>query len=129
MKVRWNGGSIRLRITPTELQAIQDGEPVREELRLPGGSRWAAQIVPTPGKTGLTVAGDILTLALSRADAGRLAAPDAEGVYFQHDGDPPLRYFLEKDFPCVHPRAIEALEPSTETFAEPDDFRERKGVA
>ena len=38
MKVRWTQNSVRLRITPTELHAIVNGETVREELRLPGGA-------------------------------------------------------------------------------------------
>jgi len=126
MKVRWNAGSIRLRITPTELQKVHDGEPVREELLLPGGVCWSAEVVPAEAETALQAAAGAVTLLLSRADAVRLAEPNREGVYFQSDG---LRYYVEKDFPCVHPRAIDAQETPTESFPEPDGFRERKGVA
>ena len=129
MKVRWTQSSVRLRITPTELEAIVSGEPVREELSLPGGGHWAARVVPTEGETALSADGSDLTLSLSLADAQRLAAPDAEGVYFQQSGEPALRYLIEKDFPCVHPRASHAEEPATETFAEPEDFRARKSTA
>ncbi len=89
---------------------------------------WAVRVVPTEGATALTAEGPALTLALSRPDAARLAEPDREGVYFQQDGPMPLRYLIEKDFPCVHPHAAEALETPTETFPEPEGFRERKGV-
>ena len=65
-----------------------------------------------------------MLLALSAADRARLAAPDAEGVYFQSPGG--LRYVIEKDFPCVHPRGAEAREPVTETFQPPPDFERRK---
>ncbi len=125
MKIRWTAGGVRLRITPTELTAITEGEPVSEALPLTG---WAVRVVPTEGVTALAADGPALTLALSRADSVRLAEPDREGVYFQQDGPTPLRYLIEKDFPCVHPHAAEALEPPTETFAEPTGFRERKGV-
>jgi hypothetical protein len=47
-------------------------------------------------------------------------------VYFQTADSAPFRYFIEKDFPCVHPRAAEALEPRTETFPPPPDFEARK---
>ncbi len=129
MKVRWTQSSVRLRITPTELDSIETGIPVGEELRLPGGGCWTAQILRSGGKTSLTSDGLALTLALSEADAARLSAPDAEGVYFQQDGEMPLRYLIEKDFPCVLPRASHAEEPPTETFAPPSDFEERKGIA
>jgi hypothetical protein len=125
VKIRWTAGGVRLRITPTELQSIVSGETVAEALPLTG---WAVRVVPTERETSLDAAGPSLTLALSRADAARLAEPDREGVYFHRAGDSPLRYFIEKDFPCVHPHAAEALEPPTETFAEPADFRARKGV-
>ena len=128
MKVRWTGSSVRLRITPPELDAIVNGDTVREVLRLPGGGHWAAQVVPTEGETGLSADGSDLMLSLSRTDAQKLAAPNAEGVYFQQPGSPSLRYLIEKDFPCVHPRAGHLEEPATETFAEPADFRARKGT-
>ena len=126
MKVRWNSSSVRLRITPTELESMVKGGTVREELALPGGGRWVVQVRPAEGQTALTSEGDVLTLALSRPDAERLAAPDAEGVYFHEAG---LRYLIEKDFPCVHPRASHAEESPTETFAPPEGFEARKGVA
>jgi len=33
-----------------------------------------------------------------------------------------IRYFIEKDFPCIHPRAADALEGPSETFAPPPGF-------
>jgi hypothetical protein len=125
LKIRWTAGGVRLRITPTELQSIIAGEPISEVMALTG---WAVWVVPTEDETSLIAHGPALTLALSRADASRLAEPDQEGVYFQQEADIPLRYLIEKDFSCVHPHAAEALEPPTETFAEPPGFRERKGV-
>lgn len=123
MKVRWSRDSLRLRITPTEMAAITRGEEVAEALCFPGGTTWRVA-VRAEAQTSLASNENAVQVALSAADRERLAAPDAEGVYFQMpDG---LRYYVEKDFPCAHPRAAEALEPATETFAAPQGFEERK---
>lgn len=123
MKVRWSQNSLRLRVTPRELATITRGEEVREELRFPGGAAWRVA-VRAGAQTALASEGNVVQVVLSPEDRECLAVPDAEGVYFQMpDG---LRYYVEKDFPCAHPRAAEALEPATETFAAPQGFEERK---
>lgn len=126
MKVRWTCDSVRLRISPTELATLERGDPVNEELVFPGGHRWRIQIQPGVD-TGLESDARMVFFALSQPDLTLLADPDAEGVYFQHD-DPqhPIRYLIEKDFPCVHPRSADAREPESETFAAPEGFAGRK---
>lgn len=124
MKIRWRGGSVRFRITPSELAALLRGERVEEELALPGGG-WLAMILPGAEATHLNFARGDLQLGLSEADRARLAAPDTEGVYFETSGETPLRYYIEKDFPCAHPGAPEAKETPAETFAPPPGFKER----
>lgn len=123
MKVRWSRDSLRLRVTPTELATIMRGDEVVEELCFPGGTVWRVA-VRSGAQTALTSEENTAYVVLSAADRECLAAPDAEGVYFQPpDG---LRYYVEKDFPCAHPRAAEAREPTTETFAAPQGFEDRK---
>jgi hypothetical protein len=112
MKVRWTRSSVRLRITPDELAALERGEPVEERMGIPGG--FVMRLEPAD-VTVLDSSQGAVRFALSRADLGRLSAPETEGVYFQ-DG---LKYFVEKDFPCVHPRAPQTLEPKTGTFERP----------
>jgi hypothetical protein len=124
MKVRWTRNSVRLRITPSELEDLQRGQTVTEMLSLPGGN-WSATIRPHAPQTSLALEQSELVLSLSEDDLARLSAPDHEGVYFNTEGEPPLRYFIEKDFPCAHPRAADALEPASETFAPSTDFLER----
>lgn len=121
MKVRWTDASIRLRITPTELGSLERGETVRCRLSFPGGA-WAVALVPHAGVTDLQFADAEARLLLSREDGLRLSHPDAEGVYFETDPRESIRYFVEKDFPCAHPSAAEALEPQTEAFTPPPDF-------
>jgi hypothetical protein len=36
------------------------------------------------------------------------------------------RYFVEKDFPCAHPRTGDAMEKPSETFKPPAGFEARK---
>ncbi len=123
MKVRWSRDSLRLRITPSELAIITRGDEVGQELRVPGGACWRVAVA-SGAQTGLLSQDQAVQVVLSQADRERLAQPEAEGVYFQTpDG---LRYYVEKDFPCAHPRVAEALEPATETFDAPQGFEERK---
>lgn len=126
MKVRWTSESLRLRITPLELDALRRGEPVRVALTLPGGLSWRVALLPESGPTRLTSDAEEVRFLLGPADCERLAQPDAEGVYFKTETAPPLRYFVEKDFPCAHPRLVDALEAQSETFAPTTEFAARK---
>ena len=114
---------MRLRITPTELAAVLGGRIATEVLQVPGGASWQVRL-ETGTETQFSSDGQIVVLSLSPADQERLADPELEGVYFQTDGG--IRYFVEKDFPCVHSRAKESLEVPTETFVAPGDFERRK---
>ncbi len=122
MKIRWNKSSIRFRITPGELQSLQNGAAIEEVLQLPGGAAWSTQVIPNH-QTRLVFRSGVLQVHLGASDCAALSIPENEGVYFR-DGE--FRYFIEKDFPCAHPRASEAAEPKTETFAAPPNFEERK---
>ena len=126
MKVRWNQGSIRLRITPTEFAAITQGEAVHEGIAFPGMQFWNVTLRPSDAET--TIASDSrgVYLSLSEADRAALADPETEGVYFQMGQPATLRYYIEKDFPCVHKPAPEAGEGVSETFAPPSGFEARK---
>jgi hypothetical protein len=68
--------------------------------------------------------GPVVHLLLSREDQKKLAYPEVQGVYFttNRSGIGLIRYFIEKDFPCIHPRAADALEGPSETFAPPPGF-------
>ena len=130
---------MRLRITPSELEVLQRNEIVRERLCFAGNETgWSAAILPGVAETSAQLVAGSLLVRLSSLDRAQLSDPANEGVYFQVDSNEPIdsndsnehsllvRYYIEKDFPCVHPRAMEALEPQTETFEAPEDFAERK---
>jgi len=127
MKVRWTEESLRLRITPSELAQVERRLPVETALTLgPGGGWRAALVVEEIAATTLSQDGNTLRLTLAPGDLARLLEPSAEGVYFTADRADGIRYYVEKDFPCLHPRGVEAMEPVTESFAPPADFEERK---
>lgn len=137
MKVRWTGQSVRLRISPSELDCLLRGGDVIETLLLPYGGSWSATLAVADDATGsgevrepgLALEDGNLRLTLSPSELARLAAPEAEGVYFETAGQQPsVRYYVEKDFPCAHPGAPEAREPPAETFAPPPGFKERHGA-
>ena len=122
MKVRWTGDSLRLRITPAELAALEDGRAVGERLAL-GDGAWSVVLDPAAGRTGVAWVNGTVRVGLDAGDLARLAAPDAEGVYPRTPGP---RLLVEKDFPCAHPHAPEAREPETERFAPTRAFVARK---
>ena len=125
MKVRWTKGSLRLRITPGELASLEQGELVQEEIIFSGsdGPGWRVVIRPRAGQTSLNFLGCSALLQLGDSDRALLQAPDAEGVYFERES---FRYYIEKDFPCIHPRAGDAMEEPTETFPNPAHFADRE---
>ena len=126
MKIRWTRSSVRLRITPGELENLQTGHIVAETMRVSGAGAWSAEIHPLSGQTALDIDGGRLRLMLAQAEVHRLAEPEREGIYFETPDHPPLRYYIEKEFPCVHPRRTEAPEPVTETFTPDEAFLRRK---
>ncbi|MBC8138639.1 MAG: hypothetical protein H8F28_22395 [Fibrella sp.] len=133
MKVRWTSGSLRLRISPTELASLERGEPLEERMRVPGapvGSSWTILLLPGGKVSEISASGSVVLFDISRADVEQLAEPASEGIYCQQvaagDSREEFSFYVEKDFPCVHPRPSEVNEPDSETFAPPVGFEERK---
>jgi hypothetical protein len=119
MKIRWKKDSLRLRITPTELKDLLGGEQICERLDLSDGPVWEVAVFPDSEETSVRNFGPIVHLLLSREDQKKLACSEVQGVYFttNRSSGGLIRYFIEKDFPCIHPRAADALEGPSETFA------------
>ena len=129
MKIRWKHNSLRLRITPSELSALMHGSTVREELRLPFDTNpvWSVDIISGATESSITAQGNTVCFLLSQPDLAAFSAPEEEGLYLHTDGpEGRFSYYIEKDFPCIHPRPAEAAEAATETFAPPFDFALRK---
>ncbi|MBS1717641.1 MAG: hypothetical protein JSS72_07905 [Armatimonadetes bacterium] len=122
MKVRWMPESLRMRITPSELEMLLDGQAVAQ--RIFRSSGWGIEVKPSQ-ETELILEGEVVTVKLSHADIKRLGEPSREGIYFNSAHEPSIRYFVEKDFPCAHERPPETGEPETETFSAPEGFKAR----
>ncbi len=120
MKIRWTAQSVRYRIEPNEMEALLRKETVEAQFL----GAWTATLEQGE-TTHLEASGCKVQITLSREDALNLAQPDQEGVYFQQDA-PSLRYYVEKDYPCAHPRASEIQEKPSETFAPSEVFMQRK---
>jgi len=99
------------------------GQPISSTLSMPGG-HWRVSIA-TGDVTDLAMVDSVVTVTIADIDLGELAAPEREGVYFQTPEPMSVRYYIEKDFPCAHPRPPAANDPITETFAPPIDFKLR----
>ena len=124
MKVRWTERSVRLRITPEELGKLQNDEEISVAFSVAPNSSWSVRVAVAPS-TSLQMQDGTLLFSLARTDIEKLCEPQREGVYFSQ-GE--ARYFIEKDFPCAHPRAGEAQEEATSTFAPPPDFEQHKNT-
>ena len=124
MKVRWTTGSVRFRITPTELAKLMMGGSIETALPVPGG-QWRVSISSAGESTTIAMVDGVLSVNLATVDRDLLAEPEREGVYFCTPDPLSVRYYIEKDFPCAHPRPPAANDPVTETFAPPTDFKLR----
>src|SRR5947209_4517135 len=86
MKVRWTTGSLRLRISPSELERLQRGETITVALSLPGGGiGWEVALCPAAAAETRLCHGDrpgAITFFLSAADIACLSEPTREGIYF-----------------------------------------------
>ncbi len=129
MKIRWTNNSVRFRITPGELESLKHHQPISEVMEWGNGS-WEAYL-SVSDKTSFWIEKMMMQVSLAPHDVEALAKPENEGVYFSTKAGPEgeaIRYFIEKDFPCAHPRASEA-EESSETFEPPLGFEARKQQA
>jgi ribonuclease inhibitor len=108
VKIRFTTSSLRVRITPNELERIANRETLEFGFGLAGGWKFRLE---ADEQTKLESRDGVVVLGLSDVDAVLLTEPSREGIYFESDG---VRFFIEKDFPCEHPRTN--LEETTPTF-------------
>ena len=118
MKVRWTDTSLRLRITPPELEALRGRQVVIAAMSI---GAWEVFLEAGPWESQLLTRGSQIHVHVSMADLAALLEPSVEGVYLKRGN---FRYYVEKDFPCEHPRPAEVageadLEPA-QTFPRPE---------
>lgn len=115
--------SLRLRITPGELADLANGRPVAVRLTFPDGGEWLVRLATNGERLEVASTAGGVAVRMSQGDLERLLAPDSEGIYSHNQG---FRLMVEKDFPCAHPHAEEAMEPETERFDPTPAFLDRK---
>ena len=119
MKLRIKGNSIRLRVLQHEVDDIQRGLPVVEELRFAGTEimlRYSLRSPAQPEIVGVFFDGAEIRVCISAMTLARWARPDEVGIY----SDIPLEegmlsVAIEKDFACLDRRE----EDDAGTFANP----------
>ncbi len=115
-----------MRITPSELSAIDGRAAIETELTLPGGS-WQLRLEPWGDAFVVNWVDGVVVIGLDEDSRQALLDPAAEGVYQGAEPEGP-RVSIEKDFPCAHPHPPEARETVTERFAPTESYRARKGL-
>lgn len=115
MKLRINGNSIRLRLTPDEVETVSLGEKVHASCSLLNGifsfelkpaNDWHAEIVDSN-----------ISISLPLTDASGWSK--SEQVGFEYRFANGLLVLIEKDFQCLKPREHENeahLYPNPEAF-------------
>lgn len=116
MKVRWTHESLRVRITPAELDTLVRGGDLTTAL---GG--WTVQMRRGGEVLGVQWDGPAVTVQIPGKDLETFADEARDGVYAHQTG---FRLLVEKDYPCRHPHPEEAREPATERFPWPASDRE-----
>ncbi len=146
MKIRIKGNSIRLRLTRTEVSAIENGRAVTESVSFGAGVRLDYSLVPLthlePGQEPTAMRAEFdrqsIRILVPRESSERWARSETE-VSLQHrqplrEGDEstgsPLRpsasleLLIEKDFCCLKPRGLQQ-EDESDLFVNPNEAHGR----
>ncbi len=122
MKLRIRGNSLRLRLTRGELDTLRHSGRVAQSIAFPDGRALTYAIRAEQGTQALSVdfSGQEICVVMTDAQLQRWLQPQEVGVsgtLSLPDGGT-LAVLLEKDFPCLTPRAGEE---DTDAFDRPAD--------
>jgi hypothetical protein len=108
MKIRIRGDSLRLRLSQSDVRALDDEGSVGDELHFPAGSALGCELRVVDGIDGLDAVLDDhrIRIAMPRDWARRLIDTDEVGVRSEIalEGGRTLVLLVEKDFRCLVPR-------------------------
>lgn len=111
MKLRIRGNSVRFRLTRGELDALRDSGRVEEHTEFPfsGTLTYAVCVDDAANALAASFENAELRVTLPRALLNCWLAPQEVGVSGAQNlpGGSSLALLLEKDFPCLTPRAGE----------------------
>ena len=106
MKLRINGNSLRLRVTPSEITQLMEVGRIKETIHFGPGENarltYALESAQEPMPIHVRYAPTEIAVVVSFDEARRWASTQAVGLYGQQQtGGGPLELALEKDFACL----------------------------
>ena len=120
MKLRIRGDSVRLRLTRTEVAALVASGHVSERMHLPGGRHFEYRLAVDPllETPGALMEQGALVVRLPKKMAESWAGSETVGIEAREANgkEEGLLILVEKDFPCLTPRANE---DDSDAFARP----------
>lgn len=121
MKLRVLDNSIRLRLTRSEVDAVNDSGLVRGRVRFAGSNTFDYVLESSPAtvKPEAHISNNVLTVRLPEMDVQQWAASEQVSIRSAQllDGDDQLTILVEKDFQCLAPREGE---DESDMFPHPD---------
>lgn len=121
MKLRVRDGSVRLRLTKSEVAALAEDGRVESSLSFGGGRalRWSLAIDPSADAVRAALDGASVAVTLPPAVAREWTSSDRVGVEGeQRVDDGVLRILVEKDFACL---TVRAGEDDSDAYANPNE--------
>ena len=106
MKIRMQGNSMRLRLTQSEVNSLEESGRVEERVNFGPSTLTYALEKMTSGLISARFADNCITVFLSEAKAKEWASTDRTGfenIAPTEHGES-LRILVEKDFKCITPR-------------------------
>jgi len=121
LKLRVLDNSIRLRLTRSEVDAVNDSGLVRGRVRFAGSNTFDYVLESSPAtvKPEAHISNNVLTVRLPEMDVQQWAASEQVTIRSAQllDGDDQLTILVEKDFQCLAPREGE---DESDMFPHPD---------
>jgi hypothetical protein len=112
MKLRLHAGSLRLRLSQSEVAQLNDTGKVEETIAFAPGKELHYTLETGSTETGATLDGANIVVTLPTAVAKQWIESDQTGI---EASTGPLKLLIEKDFQCLHREP----EPGEDSFPNP----------
>jgi hypothetical protein len=121
VKLRILDNSIRLRLTRTEVDILNNEGLVRGQVRFAGSNTFVYVLESSPAtvKPEAHISNNVLTVRIPQVDVSQWAGSEAVSIASDQalDDGAQLRIMVEKDFACLAPREGE---DESDMFSHPD---------
>lgn len=121
MKLRIRDNSIRLRLTQTEVETVNNDGLVKGRVQFDGSNSFDYVLESSPAtvKPEAHVSNNVLTVRIPKMDIRQWAESEKVSISSEQnlDDGEQLRILVEKDFACLAPRDGE---DESDMFANPD---------